>query len=47
MLLTQMAGVAVFGLALLFYWAMGHLLFPEPTDGGAPLVIAREADAAR
>jgi hypothetical protein len=44
--LTQVAGVAVFGLAALFYWAMGHLAFPEPTDGGAPLMTAREADAA-
>jgi hypothetical protein len=27
--LAQLAGIAVFGLAGLFYWTMGHLLFPE------------------
>ena len=46
MFLTQAAGVAVFGLAALLYWAMGHLLFPEPADGGAPVMTAAEADAA-
>jgi hypothetical protein len=34
--LAQVAGVAVFGLAVLFYWTMGHLLFPDPASSGRP-----------
>ena len=48
--LAQVAGIAVFALAALFYWSMSHLLFPEPatsvppaardrTDAPAPLSV--------
>ena len=30
--LAHLAGIAVFGLAGLFYWTMGHLLFPEQIE---------------
>src|SRR5437763_1740307 len=34
--LAQVAGIAVFGLAGLFYWTMSHLLFPEPARSAPP-----------
>jgi hypothetical protein len=39
--LAQVAGIAVFGLAGLFYWTMSHLLFPEPATSSPPAAAQR------